>query len=125
MSRVVDTSVLYALFDEADAHHERARRDLAAQPRWAVPLAVLVEFLLVVRRRHGKPVAQRAMQDLQGMGRLDIVQPQDAAKVLALWRDHPTLSAPDAVGLQEALHTGVPLLTYDQGQASVYRDLAR
>lgn len=121
---VVDTSVLYALFDDADAHHARARADLGSRRRWAVPFAVLVEFLLVVHRRKGREAAQRALDDLDSLGTMDVLQPQDVGKALAIWRGNPALSAADAVGIQESLQSGVPLLTYDEDQAKAYRALA-
>lgn len=125
MSRVFDTSVLYAAFHREDVNHARARTDLAAFAPWRVPLAVLTEFLNLVAFRFGAKAARSALGDLKGAGLLEIVQPQEPAAVDRIWDSDTRLSYADAVGIQEALQSGVPLLTYDHVQDKAYRALTR
>lgn len=122
MTKVIDTSVLYAAFHPEDINHKRAHQDLAAAASWRVPLAVLAEFLGLVGFRHGQPAARQALADLRS-GPLEVVQPQEPSAVERAWAKSAGLSFADAVGIQEALQSGAALLTYDAFQEKAYRML--
>ena len=55
---VADTSVLYALADEEDAHHAQAMREAGRQRSVLVPSEILAETLAMIGFRLGKDAAR-------------------------------------------------------------------
>jgi predicted nucleic acid-binding protein len=58
--KVADTSALYALFRENDAHHGQAKAQLASGEGIVVPAEILTETLCLIQFRAGFPAAKAA-----------------------------------------------------------------
>ncbi len=102
--RVADTSVLYALFVEADAHHKRALQELGSPEPVVVPAEVLNEALGLLQLRHGSAFARAAAAALRRLPNVEVQPTRDdpwdnlhgeAWGVFGL--DDPNLSFTDAV----------------------------
>lgn len=68
--RVADTSALYALLDEADAHHAKAIQEVEDPEPIVVPPEILVETIDLVGYRFGHGAAQSALQDLLALSNI-------------------------------------------------------
>ena len=81
MTAFLDTSVLYAAFDRADAHHDRARTVLGALQETVVSDHVLAELWRLVRRRFGQAPAEEIVGEVITSG--VALEPVNAADVHA------------------------------------------
>ncbi len=122
---VVDASVLVALFNVQDPHHERAR-DLAEAPTaWRVPTVALVELSQVARRMADTTDRERdARRAAAATWALPFAQEEtsydvDAAR--ALYERRRTLSYADAIIIATAWHHGDTLLTFDKRQERAWK----
>ena len=98
MAVLVDTGILYALADEDDAWHERARD-------WAedegelliVPVSVLPEVAYLLHSRLG-PDAELAFVQSAASGELEVeaLRPQDLTRSADVMRRHPEIGFVDA-----------------------------
>jgi len=61
---VADTSALYALFDAGDAHHGKARAQLAAERPFLVPSEILSETIALLRLRLGRDASRQAVRSV-------------------------------------------------------------
>ncbi len=117
MTWVADTSWLYALFDEADYHHRTARSEAMLAEPVAVPEAILAETLDLMRYRHGKPLAKKALEGLGRLPHFAIGEGVPHADSAAEWRCHAGLSYADATAVALARRKGLKLRTFDRRQA--------
>lgn len=104
---VVDTGVLYALFDTRDQWHARAAAFFKAHAREAVvPLTTLGEVGYLAAARLG-PGGPRSLADWlsQGFVQLEGLLPQDLRRMTLLMSKYPALGFVDAsiVALAERL----------------------
>ncbi len=95
---VVDTGILYALFDARDQWHERAAIFFKAHAREAVvPLTILGEvgYLIEVRLGPGGP---RSLADWlsQGFVQMEGLLPQDLRRMTLLMSRYPDLGFVDS-----------------------------
>jgi predicted nucleic acid-binding protein len=58
--KVADTSALYALFRENDAHHAKAKAQLASGEHIVIPAEILTETLCLIQLRAGFAPARAA-----------------------------------------------------------------
>lgn len=114
MTRVADTSALYALFDGDDKHHDQARTALAdPTPIW-IPSEILVETVNLVEYRFGWAPAHRALGALLEKPHVSIAEqvPMDG-----IWRTFQQaegeLSLADAVVVQTCRVHGSEPIAYD------------
>jgi predicted nucleic acid-binding protein len=125
MTRVADTSFLFAAFDAGDRRQPEALDRLADPEPIDLPAPTLAEFLLVLTRKKGHAAAVVAWQDLERLGSLAIVHPPQMAAALELWRQDARTSFVDALGVMWALAGGHGLLTYDGHQSAILAALRR
>lgn len=123
VSRTLDTSVLYAAFDEADPRHEGTQRELSRPEPLHVPLTVMAEFLDLVTYRRDRKVARQVYADLAQLPHLRFVPVRDEHAALAIWRQRPSLSVVDATVVQSCLERNDALLSYDRRQAKALAEL--
>lgn len=116
MTRVADTSALYALFSEGDAHHERARTDMQDPEPVVVPTEILVETLGLIGVRHGPKAAFRALRDLLAIRHLAVAERVHFGAVRAVYEAHDgRLSLADAFVIQTCRVLAARPLAYDEG----------
>lgn len=116
MSRVADTSFLYAAFDNADERHEQALDEIAKPHALNIPLCVMAEFLDLVTFRHGHNTALQVHADLTRLATVTILPLHDEENVLTIWANTPRLSMADAAGIQASIEGRCTLLSYDENQ---------
>lgn len=112
---ILDASVLIALFDERDAHHEQAVEHVAradeAGRQLIAPATAYSEALVAFARRNRVPDAREA---LAGMGvelaPLDVRVAEHAAELRAR---HARLRLPDAMVLATARERDAELMSFD------------
>lgn len=92
----MDTSVLYAVFDEDDHHHEEAVRRLAAAWPLVIPSEVLVETLGLVKSRAGQQGRRAAHRYLLSLPHAEFTHETDLPAVLRIMEEEPGLSLVDA-----------------------------
>ena len=115
MTRVADTSALYALFSEADRFHERARRDVGDPDPIVVPTEVLVETVDLLAYRFGFPAGRRALEFLVGLPHLTVAEKVEVAAVTAIYdRAAGNLSLADSFVVQTCLALGADAMAYDR-----------
>ena len=125
MSRVADTSFLYALFDRGDERHEQAKKEFAKPQALHVPLPILAEFLALLTLRHDRETALDAHDDLFRLPTVGILPVREEEEVVRLWRNEGGLSVADAAAIRATMETGSRLLTFDRQQAKVLARLRK
>ena len=98
MAVLVDTGVLYALADEDDAWHARAREWIeAVEELLIVPVTVLPEVAYLLHSRLGAP-AELAFVQSTAAGELEIepLRQQDLARTIDVMRRYPVIGFVDA-----------------------------
>lgn len=116
---MADTSWLYAIFHEGDAHADEAHR-LVLEPRpMLVPAAIMVETLDLMRLRLGKDAAMKTEAAMERFPHFDTGYPVSQRAALAVGEQHPRLSLTDAHAVALGRSTGFRLVTFDRNQAAV------
>jgi len=115
---VLDASVVIALLDSTDAHHDAARQAVratvaAGQPLQCSPIT-LAEILVRPARRGRLPETEHALKQL-GIETLHLST--DAASRLALLRAETGMKLPDCCVLLAALQSAAQLITFDDALA--------
>jgi predicted nucleic acid-binding protein len=121
----IDTSLLYALFNEADIWHADAKRAIQQNSPVVVPPGVLQETLDLVRLRQGQSAAKAAFAWLSTHPQIRLAassSDQSHAAALAFLAGSPTAatwkaySFADVWCVAHARTLGVPLLSRDDAQ---------
>lgn len=114
MARIADSSVLYALYDEEDEHHERARRALGHPEPVMVPSEILVETVDLLAYRWGW---DRGLAALDALMETPHVSRADPVHLEAVHRLHRAadgaLSLADAFVVQTCRALGAEPLAFD------------
>lgn len=114
MTRVADTSVLYALFSEADRFHGRAMEDVGDPDPIAVPTEVLVETIDLLTYRFGFTAGRSALEFLVGLPHVGIAERVEVVAVRAVYKAaRGRLSLADSFVVQTCLALGAEALAYD------------
>lgn len=119
----VDTSWLYALFFEEDAHHSAARRQAQDPGVLLLNPVVLAELVEMVRRRTDRPTSLKVMEDLLRLPHVRIV----AAPKPGSWArafEKGGVSWHDASAICTALDEGAGLRTFDKNQQKAFQAMA-
>ena len=115
MTRVADTSALYALFSEDDRFHERAVRDAGDPDPIAVPTEILVETIDLLAYRFGFKAARQALEFLLGLPHVSLSERVEFGPVLDIYDGAKgALSLADAFVVQTCLALGAAALAYDR-----------
>ncbi len=114
--RVADTSFLYALISETDAHHERAAREARSSEPITIPAEIFSETVALVHYRTGFEEGRAAGEWLRsqpqiqiGVGTDDTLQEAWRTFVLAKGQ----LSYPDSVVVAWSRPRGFAPLAFD------------
>jgi predicted nucleic acid-binding protein len=121
---VLDSSVVIALFDTKDVHHERAadevRRWRAGGGSFVLPATVVSEVLVGAHRQGAETVTHRRQQLRDTFGPIRIVDEDVAVAAARLRASHGSLRLPDALVLAVATVDGAErILTADKRWAAV------
>ena len=115
MTRVADTSALYALFSEADRFHGRAVHDVGDPDPIVVPTEVLVETIDLLTYHFGFGAGRSALDFLVGLPHVGIAEKVEVAAVRAIYRAaRGRLSLVDSFVVQTCLALGAEALAYDE-----------
>lgn len=120
---VLDSSVLLGLLDSRDAHHDAARRVIAAAvdagDSVVLPASVLAE-VLVAAARQGPEIRNAAEKRL--LATVDRLHPIDrdvAVHAADIRARHPSIRLPDALVVATGRAVDGRVLTADKGWSSV------
>jgi predicted nucleic acid-binding protein len=116
VSWVADTSWLYALIDEADRHHLKARGQASKPEPVEVPEAILAETLDLIRYRHGKKLAEAALKGFERLPHFVLGEGAPCRETASVWRAHEGLSYADAAAVAAAQKRGFGLRSFDGRQ---------
>ncbi len=123
MTRVADTSALYALFSEEDRFHERAVEGVGDPDPIVVPTEILAETIDLLTYRFGFVAGRRALDFLLGLPHVGIAEKVEVAAVRAIYRAaRGRLSLADSFVVQTCLALGGEPLAYDR---QILRELGR
>lgn len=112
--RVADTSVLYALVYEADAHHANAVRLVGDEDPILVPSEILVELAQLIVYRWDHTAARKALKDILSLPHVSIGPRVSVAAACALFETAGgRLSLADSFVVQTCRETGASALTFD------------
>lgn len=115
MTRVADTSVLYALFSEADRFHGRAIKDVSDPDPIVLSTEVLGETIDLLKYRFGFDAGGRALDFLLGLPHLALAERVEVAAVRAVYRGaRGRLNLTDSFVVQTCLALGAEALAYDR-----------
>ena len=115
MTRVGDTSVLYALFSEEDAFHERAMNDVGESEPIVVPSEILVETVDLIAYRSTHGTAKRALTYLLQLPHVSLSERVEVGAVQAIFDGAKgRLSFADAFVVQTCLSLAADVLAYDE-----------
>lgn len=114
MSVVADTSFLYALYNEEDPHHVRAKKDLHSGEPIYVPMSVITETISLIHYRMGYATANRILKHVLN---LPLARAHEGAPLPAVAAafEHAKgkLSFVDAVVVETCHALAAKPLTYD------------
>ncbi|MEV7973286.1 PIN domain-containing protein [Cellulomonas sp. NPDC089187] len=119
---VLDASVLIALLEPTDAHHQRAITDLAGLNGELGVHPVTMAEILVAPFKVG--LAPQVRADLASISVREVTPGPDHPMVLAEIRTRDRLRMPDACVLALAVEQDSPLVTFDQRLAAAARSRA-
>lgn len=115
MTRVADTSALYALFSEVDRFHTKAVEDVSDPDPIVVPTEVLVETVDLLRYRFGFAAGRRSLDFLLDLPHVSIAEKVEMAAVKAIYGGAKgRLSFADSFVVQTCLALGAKALAYDR-----------
>ena len=118
---VLDASIVIALLDSEDTHHQRARALLLSRPEETLAASPLtLAEVLVGPTRAGCPDRAKAALDVLGVNSVPLSE--DAPQQLAALRVETGLKLPDCCVLLAARQTGATLATFDDRLAGAARD---
>lgn len=125
MSRIADTSALYAAFVAEDKHHAEARKAFSRDEPTIVPSEIFAETLALLQYRLGFEAARSAGEALRGASHVR-VGAATPSLVEAAWKAfveaEGRLSMPDAFVVAWARAQSATPLTYDK---EITRAIAR
>lgn len=122
MAGVMDTSVLYALLDEADPNHHAARDMVDAHMGVELPPAVVAELELLTRKRAGLVVSRQLMTTfLSDNPHVGVMDADLHPEAMDVWQRNGRLSYTDCHAIAGALLLDNTLITLDKRQAAVWR----
>jgi PIN domain nuclease of toxin-antitoxin system len=120
---VLDSSVVIALFDPEDAHHETAAataRQLRAEGATMIaPATVLAEVLVGSARQGTAAVAQRRAVMAAAFGRPRPIDEDIAVAAAHLRARQPALRLPDALVIATGIVDDAAVLTADKRWANI------
>jgi predicted nucleic acid-binding protein len=121
---VLDTSVVIALFDPLDVHHEAAARQARKLrdegANFCAPATVLAEVLIGSARRGPEATRQRKSRFINAFGRPRTIDEHVAVAAAKLRAQHKALRLPDALVIAVGLVDGANVvLTADKRWAQV------
>ncbi len=119
MSWVADTSWLYALIDDADPHHTKARDQASEPDPVEVPEVILAEALDLIRCRHGPKVARAALAGFEKLPHFVLGEATSHLDTVVVWRTNSALSFADAAAVAAARRRSFGLRSFDQRQLRV------
>ena len=115
MTRVADTSALYALFSENDRFHERAVRDAENPDPIAIPTEILVETVDLLAYRFGFRAATLALHYLLQLPHVGLADKVEFGAVLGIYDGAKgAMSLADAFVVQTCMALGAGALAYDR-----------
>ena len=124
MSWVADTSWLYALIDDADPHHAKARSQAGEPEPVEVPEVILAETLDLLHYRHGRKAAEAALEGFEKLPHFALGGGAPLAETASVWRDHAGLSYADAAAVAAARKHKFGLRSFDKRQLRALPDAA-
>lgn len=124
MSWVADTSWLYALIDDADPHHAKARSQAGEPEPIEVPDVVLAETLDLIRYRFGKEAAVEALEGFEKLPHFALGGGAPLGETANVWRSHAALSYADAAAVAAARKRKFGLRSFDRRQLRAMEDAA-
>jgi predicted nucleic acid-binding protein len=121
---ILDSSVVIALFDPEDAHHEaaaeQARKLRDEGAHFSAPATVLAEVLIGSVRRGPEAARQRKSRFINAFGRPRAIDEDVAVAAAGLRAQHKALRLPDALVIAVGLVDGADVvLTADKRWAQV------
>lgn len=115
MTRVADTSALYALLAKGDQNHDRAVDAVCDPEPILVPSTILAETIDLVKYRYGVIPGLQAMEDLMSLPHLAVADDVPFEGVRAEYeRVGGRLSVADAIVVQTCRALGAKPLAYDK-----------
>jgi predicted nucleic acid-binding protein len=114
MSRVADTSFLFAAFDRSDSRQAAAFEELREPSPIHVPPEVVGEMLGVLQKRKGADAAREFWTQIQAIPHLRMLDTTDTVGVSNVYRDSKRLTWVDASVVHWCRHLGARPLCYDQ-----------
>lgn len=119
--RIADTSVLYALFNENDQHHEEAKTRFEQSDPIIIPPEIWSETISLIQSRQGKEEAVKAGKALLDLPHVDL----RAGNLDLIWSSwdkftdpEKDLSFPDCVVLSWCDDKKGTPLSFDEGSNS-------
>lgn len=122
MTRIADTSVLYALFDEDDKHHKNAVDAIEDPDPILIPREILVETVDLIGLRENADHARYILDILTSLPHTRIADPTPFEGVQETHRRNKKLSLADATVVQTCRVHGAKPLSFDK---EIERSVAR
>lgn len=119
--RVVDTSVLYALFDADQPGHGVAKAKMDEDGPIVIPGEIAVELHGVLVAKAGRARAKQGLDALRALRRTEWIHQTDVLGAFDIRQRHAGLSLADAVAVAHAVQLGCDLDTFDQAQRRAWQ----
>lgn len=114
MTRIADTSAIYAFFDVDDEHHNSAVKAFENAEPILVPREILVETTDLIAFRSERGHAKKCLESLLGFPHVAEADRVPLQGVLQVHDRSKRLSLADAVVVQTCLVQGAAALTFDK-----------
>ena len=116
MTRVADTSALYALFSDVDRFHRRAVSNVGDPDPLLIPTEILVETIDLLAYRFGSAAGRSALASLLRLPHVSVAERVELPPVRRIYeRARGRLSLADCFVIQTCVALGADPLAYDKG----------
>ena len=115
--KILDSSVVIALFKADDVHHEKAKQIFFQVDDCIIPNYILVEVLSILKMKCGLEAVKKCTEFLYNSEGIDIheIHQETFDEATTYYVNHKNnLSFPDALLLRLSKKTKIPLMTFDK-----------
>lgn len=115
--KILDSSVVIALFKIDDAHHEKAKEIFFDADDFIIPNYILVEVLSILKMKGGIEAVEKCLQFLYNSEGVDIheIHPETFDEAVTYFTKHKNnLSFTDVLLLILSQKTKISLITFDK-----------
>ena len=125
MRYVIDTSVLFRLFEKKESKKKREAQILLEKEELFIPSEVIVELSYLLRTQASLSKKEIIHELRKIISRQNVETEEEVLIALEIFENYPIDKIVDALGIVKALKRGYGLITNDETQAKAFESLIK